>query len=145
MMRQRTFSQKPADVTRAWHIVDAKGKTLGRMATVIATYLSGKHKPTYTSHVDGGDYVVVINAAEVALTGRKEDQKRYWRHSGYPGGIKSRTVAEQRVLKPEFIIEHAVKGMLPKNKLAVGMLARLRVFAGAEHDHTPQQPKELGV
>lgn len=145
MMRQRTFSQKPADVTRTWYIVDAKGKTLGRMATVIATYLSGKHKPTYTSHVDSGDYVVVINAAEVALTGRKEDQKRYWRHSGYPGGIKSRTVTEQRALKPEFIIEHAVKGMLPKNKLAVGMLGRLRVFAGAEHDHTPQQPKELGV
>lgn len=141
----KSFVQKPADVKREWHIVDAKGKTLGRIATTIATYLSGKNKVTYTPHVDGGDYVVVINAAEVAVTGRKEERKIYYRHSGYPGGIKSRTLSEVRSRKPEFIIEHAVRGMLPKNKLAKDMLARLKVFAGAEHTHTAQQPKELEI
>ena len=143
MIRTKTYSQKPAEVSRGWYMVDAKDKTLGRLSTTIATYLSGRYKTTYTPHVDGGDYVVVINAAEVGVTGRKEEQKIYWRHSGYPGGIKGRTLAEQRVKNPGAIIEHAVKGMLPKNKLAKDMLARLRVFPGPEHDHTAQQPKEL--
>lgn len=145
MMRTRSYVHKPADVVREWFIVDAKGKTLGRLSTVIATHLSGRYKTTYTPHVDSGDYVIVLNAAEVAVTGRKEEQKIYWRHSGYPGGIKSRTLAEVRARRPEFIIEHAVRGMLPKNKLAKDMLARLRVFPGAEHDHTAQQPKPLPI
>ena len=143
MIRTKPFGQKPADVTREWFLVDAKAKTLGRLSTTLARYLSGKYKTAYTPHVDAGDYVVVINAAPVVLTGRKDEQKIYWRHSGYPGGIKGRTAGEQRALRPEFLIEHAVTGMLPKNKLAKDMLARLRVFAGPEHTHAPQQPKEL--
>jgi large subunit ribosomal protein L13 len=145
MIRTRTYSQKPSEVTRAWYVVDAANIPLGRLATAVAGRLSGKLKPTYTPHIDGGDYVVVINGALVKLSGRKEEQKIYWRHSGYPGGIKSRTAAEVRARQPEFIVEHAVKGMLPKNKLAPGMLARLRVFAGAEHDHEAQQPQKLEV
>lgn len=141
----KSFVEKPANVERQWYIVDVKGKTLGRISTVIAKHLSGKNKVTYTPHVDGGDYVIVINAAEVAVTGRKEERKIYYRHSGYPGGIKSRTLGEVRARKPEFIIEHAVRGMLPKNKLAKDMLARLRIFAGADHTHSAQQPKELEV
>lgn len=141
----KSFVQKPANVSRQWYIVDAKDKNLGHLAVKIASILSGKTKVTYTAHVDSGDYVVVINAAEVAVTGRKDAQKVYWRHSGYPGGIKSRTLAEMRERNPQFIIEHAVKGMLPKNKLARDMLKRLKVFAGAEHNHSAQQPKELEV
>lgn len=143
MIRTRSYVHKPKDVQREWFIVDAKGKTLGRLATAIATRLSGKYKTTYTPHVDGGDYVIVINAAEIGVTGRKEDQKIYYRHSGYPGSLKSRTLAEVRSRRPEFIIEHAVRGMLPKNKLAKDMLARLRVFPASEHGHTAQQPKKL--
>lgn len=145
MLRTKTFSQKSADVSRKWYLVDVKGKTLGRAATLIATYLSGKQKVTFTPHTDGGDYIVVINAAHVAVTGKKEEQKVYYRHSGYPGGIKQRTLAEQRAIKPEDIIIKAVRGMLPKNKLSDVRLKRLKVYAGAEHVHEPQQPVTLDI
>jgi large subunit ribosomal protein L13 len=145
MLRAKTFSQKPADVTRQWYLVDAKGQTLGRLATKVATYLAGKQKPTFTPHVDGGDYIVVINAADIVVTGKKEAQKVYYRHSGYPGGIKQRTFAEQRALEPEKIITEAVRGMLPKNKLSMERLKRLKVCAGPEHPHAPQQPTILEI
>jgi large subunit ribosomal protein L13 len=145
MIRAKTYAQKTADVSRQWYIVDVKGQTLGRAATVIAGYLAGKHKPTFTPNTDGGDYVVVINAAQVAVTGNKESQKVYYRHTGYPGGIKQRTLAEQRSIKPEDIIVHAVRGMLPKNKLSPERLKRLKVYAGTEHTHAPQQPVTLEI
>lgn len=142
---RKTFSQKPADVSRRWILIDATDAPLGRLSTAIATYLTGKYKPTYTAHVDGGDYVVVINAEKVAVTGDKETAKTYYRHSGFPGGIKSATLAEVRVKKPEFIIEAAVKGMIPRNKLAPERLARLRVFVGSEHAHTAQTPEKITI
>ena len=141
----KTFSQKPADVSRRWILIDAKDATLGRVSTQIAKYLIGKYKPTYTPHVDGGDYVVVINASELVVTGAKETDKMYYRHSGFPGGLKERSLKEQRELGSSKIIEKAVKGMLPKNKLAPERLARLRVFGGAEHTHNAQQPVKLEV
>ena len=145
MADYKTFSQKPADVSRRWILIDAKDAPLGRVATQIAKYLIGKYKPTYTPHVDGGDYVVVINAAETVVTGEKETDKIYYRYSGFPGGIKDAQLKEVRERFPERIIEAAVKGMLPKNKLAAGRMARLRVFAGAEHDHTAQKPEKVEV
>lgn len=145
MVNAKTFSQKPADVTREWFLVDASELPLGRIATIIADKLIGKSKPTYTPHVDGGDYVVVINAAKVVVTGDKETGKIYYRHSGFPGGIKDATLAEVREKFPERIIEAAVAGMLPKNKLSTGRMARLKVFVGAEHAHTAQTPKKLEV
>ncbi len=145
MIRAKTYAQKAADVSRKWYIVDVRDQTLGRAATVIARYLTGKHKPTFTPNTDGGDFVVVINAAHVAVTGNKESQKTYYRHTGYPGGIKQRTLAEQRVIKPEDIIISAVRGMLPKNKLSPGRLKRLKVYAGSEHSHAPQQPVTLEI
>lgn len=141
----KTFSQKPADVTRRWVLIDATQAPLGRVATTIARYLTGKYKPTYTPHVDSGDYVVVINAAQVPVTGNKETDKHYYRHSGFPGGIKDASLAEVRAKFPERIIEHAVKGMLPKNKLAADRLKRLRIFAGAEHTHSAQTPEKVEV
>ena len=141
----KTFSQKPAEVTREWFLVDASELPLGRLATIIADKLIGKSKPTYTPHVDGGDYVVVINAANTVVTGDKETAKIYYRHSGFPGGIKDATLAEVREKFPERIIEAAVKGMLPKNKLSDGRMARLKVFPGAEHAHTAQTPKKVEV
>lgn len=145
MADYKTFSQKPADVTRRWILIDAKDAPLGRVATQIAKYLIGKYKPTYTPHVDGGDYVVVINAAETVVTGEKETDKIYYRYSGFPGGIKDAQLKEVRERFPERIIEAAVKGMLPKNKLAADRMARLRVFTGAEHDHTAQKPEKVEV
>ncbi|MGB4768244.1 MAG: 50S ribosomal protein L13 [Candidatus Saccharimonas sp.] len=145
MADYKTFSQKPADVSRRWILIDAKDAPLGRVATQIAKYLIGKYKPTYTPHVDGGDYVVVINAAETVVTGEKETDKIYYRYSGFPGGIKDAQLKEVRERFPERIIEAAVKGMLPKNKLAAGRMARLRVFTGAEHDHTAQKPEKVEV
>ena len=141
----KTFSQKPTDVTRRWVLIDAKDAPLGRVSTVIAKHLIGKYKPTYTPHVDGGDYVVVINAAETVVTGNKEEGKIYYRHSGFPGGIKDATLREVREKFPERIIENAVKGMLPKNKLSADRMQRLRVFAGSEHDHIAQTPEKVEV
>ena len=145
MVNAKTFSQKPADVSREWFLVDASELPLGRLATIIADKLIGKSKPTYTPHVDGGDYVVVINAANVVVTGNKETGKIYYRHSGFPGGIKDATLAEVRERAPERIIEAAVQGMLPKNKLSADRMGRMKVFAGAEHAHTAQQPKKVEV
>jgi len=145
MVNAKTFSQKPADVSREWFLVDASELPLGRIATIVADKLIGKNKPTYTPHVDGGDYVVVINAEKLVVTGDKETGKVYYHHSGFPGGIKDATLAEVREKFPERIIESAVKGMLPKNKLSADRMARLKVFAGAEHAHTAQQPKKVEV
>lgn len=141
----KTFSQKSADVTREWFVVDAAELPLGRIATIVADKLIGKNKPTYTPHIDGGDYVVVINAAQTVLTGNKETGKIYYRHSGFPGGIKDATAAEVREKFPERLIEKAVQGMLPKNKLSSERMNRLRVFPGAEHTHTAQTPKKVEV
>ena len=141
----KTFSQKPSDVSRRWVLFDAAELPLGRLATQIATHLTGKYKPTYTPHTDGGDYVVVINAAKAVVTGHKETDKIYYRHCGFPGGIKDATLAEVRAKFPERIIEEAVKGMLPKNKLQAERLKRLRVFAGEEHAHTAQTPEKVEV
>lgn len=141
----KTFSQKPADVTRRWILIDATDAPLGRVATQIAKYLIGKYKTTYTPHVDGGDYVVVINAKDTVVTGEKETDKIYYRHSGFPGGIKDAQLREVREKFPERLIENAVKGMLPKNKLSPDRMARLKVFAGPEHAHTAQKPEKVEV
>ncbi len=141
----KTFSQKTADVNRRWILIDASSAPLGRVATVIAKYLIGKYKPTYTPHVDDGDYVVVINAEKVVVTGNKENDKVYYHHTGFPGGIKDATLAEVREKFPERIIEAAVKGMVPRNKLAAERLKRLRVFVGEEHAHTAQTPQKVDI
>jgi len=144
-MNAKTYSQKPSEVNRKWLLVDASEAPLGRVATQIATYLTGKYKPSYTPHIDGGDYVVVINAEKVVVTGDKEKGKVYYRHSGFPGGIKDARLEEVREKFPERIIEAAVKGMLPKNKLAAERMKRLRVFAGSEHAHAAQTPEKVEV
>lgn len=141
----KTYSQKPSEVSRRWVLFDASELPLGRLATEIAKHLTGKYKPTYTPHVDGGDYVVVINAAQTIVTGDKETNKKYYRHTGFPGGIKDATLAEVRERFPERIIENAVKGMLPKNKLQAERMKRLRVFADAEHTHAAQTPEKVEV
>lgn len=141
----KTYSQKPSEVTRRWVLIDAKDAPLGRLSTEIAKYLIGKYKPTYTPHIDGGDYVVVINAAEVPVTGNKEEAKIYYRHSGFPGGIKDATLKEVREKFPERLIENAVKGMLPKNKLSPDRMQRLKVFVGSEHAHAAQKPEKVEV
>jgi large subunit ribosomal protein L13 len=139
----KTRSVRKEDVNRRWYIVDAEGKTLGRLCTRIATVLRGKHHPEYTPHVDTGDFVIVINADKVRLTGNKERDKRYDTYSGYPGGRKELSVAELRSRRPERIIEISVKGMLPKNKLGNAMYRKLFVYAGAAHPHAAQQPEPL--
>ncbi len=144
-MNPKTFSQKASDVNRDWHLVDASELTLGRLSTVIANLLIGKSKPTYTPHIDNGDYVVVINAKEVPVTGGKELKKIYYRHTGFPGGIKDARLEEVREKFPERIIENSVKGMLPKNKLQAERMKRLRVFAGSDHAHAAQSPKKVEV
>ncbi len=141
----KTYSQKPAEVERKWILIDATDATLGRVATAVAKYLIGKYKTTYTPHVDGGDNVVVINAAKAKITGDKEIAKRYYRHTGFPGGIKHLTLKEMREKHPERIIELAVKGMLPKNKLQADRLKRLKVYAGSEHNHAAQKPQKVEV
>lgn len=138
-----TYMAKPMEVERKWYVVDAKGKTLGRLASEVAKILRGKHKPQYTPHVDTGDFVVVINAAQVELTGKKWSKKMYYRHSGYPGGLKVTPAAEMRARHPERLIELAVKGMLPKNSLGRQQLKKLKVYAGSEHPHQAQQPVQL--
>ena len=141
----KTFSAKPAEVRREWYLVNASGKTLGRLATEIAKRLRGKHKPEYTPHVDTGDYIVVINAAQIKVTGNKETDKIYYRHSGYPGGIKSITFKKLLAKKPEQIIHTAVKGMLPKGPLGRAMLAKMKIYPDTNHQHTAQQPKLLEI
>ncbi len=141
----KTFVAKPATVKRDWFVVDAAGKTLGRMATEIAVRLRGKHKPEYTPHVDTGDYIIVINAEKVTVTGNKAKDKIYHSHSGYPGGLKSISFEKLQAKKPEMIIEAAVKGMLPRGPLGRDMFRKLKVYAGPEHNHSAQQPKTLDI
>ncbi len=142
-MVQRTYSAKPTEVQRKWYVVDAEGKTLGRLATTVAATLRGKHKPTYTPHIDTGDFVVVVNAEKIKVTGSKETQKVYYRHSNYPGGLKSETLKDLRERHPDRIIENAVKGMLPRTALGKQQLTKLKIYAGAEHPHTAQNPVTL--
>jgi large subunit ribosomal protein L13 len=141
----RTVSAKKEEVTRQWYVVDAEGQTLGRLSTEIANRLRGKHKASFTPHVDTGDYVVVINAEKVKVTGRKAQDKMYYHHTGFPGGIKSISFEKLVDKSPERIIEAAVKGMMPKNKLSRAMLAKLKIYAGSEHPHEAQQPIALAL
>jgi len=137
----KTFALKKEEVQREWFVIDVTDKVLGRVATKIADRIRGKDKPTFTPHTDGGDYVVVINAKDIKVTGAKYEDKKYYTHSLYPGGLKTRTFRELNETKPEKIIEEAVKGMLPKNKLGRSMFKKLKVFSGAEHEHESQQPQ----
>ena len=139
----KTYSAKPETVKRDWYVVDAAGKTLGRLATEVARRLRGKHKPEYTPHVDTGDYIIVVNADKVAVTGNKETDKMYYHHTGYIGHMKSISLDKLRSKAPQEIIETAVKGMLPKNPLGRAMYRKLKVYAGPEHNHAAQQPKAL--
>jgi large subunit ribosomal protein L13 len=141
----KTYNAKPGEVAREWYLVDADGLTLGRLATRIADTLRGKRKPQYTPHVDTGDFVVVVNAERIAVTGNKLDQKRYYRHSGYPGGLRSRTLREQLERRPAEVLRSAVKGMLPKNRLARQQLTKLKIYAGPEHPHAAQNPRPLDL
>lgn len=141
----KTFSAKPTDVSRRWILIDAAAAPLGRTATTIATYLTGKNKPIYTPHIDCGDYVVVVNAAKVKVSGNKMLDKKYYRYSGFPGGLSEASLAEKLAKDPASVIELAVKGMLPKNKLAPARLARLRVFADEDHGHEAQKPEKVEV
>jgi large subunit ribosomal protein L13 len=140
---QKTWNAKPGEIERRWFLVDAEGKTLGRLATQIADTLRGKDKPQYTPHVDTGDFVVVVNAEKVVVTGNKLDQKMYHRHSGYPGGLRSRSLRDQLDRQPAEVIRKAVKGMLPRNRLARQQLNKLKVYAGPDHPHEAQAPAEL--
>ena len=141
----KTFVAKPETVKRDWYVVDAEGKTLGRLATEIARRLRGKHKPEYTPHVDTGDYIVVVNAEKVAVTGNKAQDKMYYSHTGFPGGIKSISFEKLIAKKSEMVIQKAVKGMLPRGPLGRAMFRKLKVYAGAEHNHNAQQPKQLDI
>ena len=140
---RKTYSAKPHEVERTWYVVDAEGKTLGRLATEIARILRGKHKPIYTPHVDTGDYVIVVNADKVRVTGKRLDQKIYYRHSGYMGGLKAVPLRRMLETHPERVIEHAVKGMLPKNRLGRKMYKKLKVYASPDHPHQAQKPQPL--
>ncbi len=139
----KTVSIRPQDVERSWWVIDAENQVLGRVATEIARRLRGKHKPQYTPHVDTGDYIIVINAEKIRVTGKKETDKVYWRHSEYPGGIRGTSVERMRAEHPERLIEKAVKGMLPRNPLGRAMYRKLKVYAGSEHPHAAQQPQVL--
>ncbi len=141
----KTYVATPNDRQRDWLIVDATGQTLGRLATQIADALRGKRKPQYTPHVDTGDFVIVVNAEKISVTGNKLADKRYYRHSGYPGGLKVRTLAEQLERRPEEVIRKAVKGMLPRNRLARKQLTKLKVYAGPEHPHVAQKPQPMEI
>lgn len=141
----KTFSAKPAEVERDWFVVDGAGKTLGRLSSEIALRLRGKHKPEYTPHVDTGDYIVVINAEKIRVTGRKATDKMYHRHTGYIGNLKSISFEQLQAAKPARVLELAVKGMLPKNRLGRAMIKKLKVYPGGEHRHTAQQPKPLDI
>src|SRR3954463_12467667 len=141
----KTYNAKPGEIQRDWLVVDAEGETLGRPATVIADRLRGKGKTVFTPHVDTGDFVVVVNAEKIAVTGKKLDEKMYYRHSGYPGGLKERTLREQLERRPTEVLRKAVKGMLPKNRLAAKQLTKLKIYAGPEHPHGPQNPQPLNL
>lgn len=142
-MNQKTYVVKEADIQRKWILVDASGQTLGRLASNIAQVLKGKHKPTYSPHLDGGDYVVVINADKIAVTGRKMDQKTYYRHTGYPGGIREINLRGLLARHPTYALKFAVRGMLPKNRLGRRMIKKLKIYAGPEHPHQAQQPEAV--
>jgi large subunit ribosomal protein L13 len=142
---KRTYSPKLAEIEHQWFVLDAAGVPLGRLSTLAASLLMGKHKPTYASHLDTGDFVIVINAEKTVLTGRKEDQKVYFRHSGYPGGLKSETAGHLRQRRPTQLVERAVWGMLPKGPLGRRLIRKLKVYAGAEHPHQAQQPTAMEV
>lgn len=144
-MKARTYSQKPADVSRKWYLLDASELPLGRLATKTASLLLGKAKPTITAHVDGGDYVIIINASNLVVTGNKQQDKLYYRHSSYPGGLKTNTLAQKLEKDPTDIIFKAVRGMLPVNKLRDGRLQRLKIYPGADHAHEPQKPEKLSL
>lgn len=141
----KTFQANAQNRDRDWYLVDAEGKTLGRLATQIADIIRGKRKPTYTPHVDVGDFVVVVNAEKVAVTGNKLAAKRYWRHSGYPGGIRFRTLGDMLERRPEEVLRKAVKGMLPRNRLARQQLTKLKIYAGPDHPHQAQKPEKLEI
>lgn len=141
----KTFSQRPEDVRREWLLVDAEGKTLGRLASEIAKLLRGKHKPTFTPHVDGGDFVIVINADKIRVTGDRLDSKKYYRHSGYMGGLKEIPLRRMLATHPERVLELAVRGMLPKNRLGRKMFKKLKVYAAPTHPHTAQQPRPIDL
>ncbi len=141
----RTYSAKEADIKRKWYVVDAAGKTLGRLATQVAIVLRGKHKPIFTPHVDTGDHVIVVNAEKIHLTGEKVRQKTYYRHSGYPGGLKAETVKDLLARKPSVIVERAIKGMLPKTPLGKQMARKLNVYAGPTHPHQAQRPEAMAL
>lgn len=141
----KTLSAKPAEVQHDWYVVDASGQTLGRLATEIARRLRGKHKTTFTPHVDTGDYIIVINAEKVQVTGNKSQDKKYYRHTGYPGGLKETNFTKLIDYKPTEVIERAVKGMLPKGPLGYAMIKKMKVYAGSEHPHTAQQPQVLAI
>jgi len=141
----KTSSAKSHEIERKWFVIDAQGQTLGRLATRVATVLRGKHKPIYTPHIDCGDYVIVVNADKINVTGKKLDQKMYYRHSGYPGGLKQVSLRRQLQTHPERVIEAAVRGMLPKNRLGRKMFKKLKVYDGPDHPHQAQQPEPLDV
>ncbi|GAA4844249.1 50S ribosomal protein L13 [Saccharopolyspora rosea] len=141
----RTYSPKAGEVTRAWHVIDAEDVVLGRLATQAATLLRGKHKPTYAPHVDTGDFVVIVNAEKVALTGNKREQAFHYRHSGYPGGLRKQSFGEVLQKHPERLLEKAIKGMLPKNKLGRAMGKKLKVYAGPNHPHQAQNPQPFEI
>ena len=141
-MMKNTYTQKASEITRDWHIIDATGLTVGRLSTEVATLLRGKHKPTFTPHMDGGDNVIIINAEHLVFTGNKMKDKKYYRHTGHPGGIRSETAEKLMERAPERVIESAVKGMLPKNILGRQMYRKLFVYAGSEHPHAAQKPTE---
>lgn len=141
----KTYSAKPSDVTRKWYVLDASEVSLGRLSTVAATLLLGKNKPQFTSHIDTGDFVIVINAANVKITGDKLNKKIYYKHSNYPGGLKETALKDKLENDPEYVIVHSIRGMLPVNKLRDGRLKRLKVYAGSEHAHDPQKPEVLSL
>jgi len=140
---QKTWNAKPGEVTRRWYVVDAEGKTLGRLATRIADTLRGKDKPEYTPHVDTGDFVVVVNAEKIAVTGKKMDEKMYRRHSGYPGGLRERPLRDELARRPTEVLRKAVKGMMPRNRLSRAQIGKLKIYAGPEHPHEAQAPETL--
>jgi large subunit ribosomal protein L13 len=142
---KRTYSPKLAEIEHEWHVLDAAGVPLGRLSSVVARLLTGKHKPTYATHIDTGDFVIVINAEKTVLTGKKEEDKVYFRHSGYPGGLKREVAGKLRARRPTQLVERAVWGMLPKSRLGRQQLRKLKVYAGGEHPHQAQQPKTLDV
>lgn len=139
----RTFTPKAAEIEHQWYVVDAAGKTLGRLSSDVAYVLRGKHKPIFSPHMDTGDYVIVVNADKIAVTGNRADQKMYYSHSGYPGGLKKRTYKDVLQTRPQRILEHSIRGMLPRNSLGEAMYRKLRVYAGPAHPHQGQTPRQL--